>query len=327
MKAITGSGCRQHHDHKVPSFSNPLGVPLSRISNFPHQQQPWLLLPFKHLKGLKLSGNGLSQSNCGAVNAVYGRQESYELSWDDQPFEILPNGKKAYMDEQDVVTFLDPPKELTPLDSASYNPASYLWKKIEDIPEERRHRLLHSLKPRLVSRAWEVAGTRYGDPKLAKQIASKLLSNEDDVMLEFYNFRISGGPVPIAWMNLNKKAIFSCKEEKAYGRLIGGSVLAAFANSITPLYFMVTQLKEVMSTEQTCDLAYEFGDGLFDIHDLPQGFPRPVKHPYPFNDQVVIYVRYLGPGVSVGQAWQEGMALEQVPRKLCGEIFNGERLC
>ena len=47
--------------------------------------------------------------------------------WDDNPFEILPSGKKAYLDEQDVVTFLNPPKELIPLDSASYNAAAYLW--------------------------------------------------------------------------------------------------------------------------------------------------------------------------------------------------------
>lgn len=48
---------------------------------------------------------------------------------------------------------------------------------------------------------------------------------------------------------------------------------------------------------------------------------KPVKHPYPFNDHIVIYVRYLGPGVSVAQAWQEGNNLEQVPRKLCSEIL------
>ncbi|KHN38083.1 hypothetical protein glysoja_007125 [Glycine soja] len=83
----------------------------------------------------------------------------------------------------------------------------------------------------------------------------------------------------------------------------------------------VRKLKEVMSTEQPCDLAYEFGDGLHDIKELPLGFPRPVKHPYPFNDQIVVYVRYLGPGVSVGQAWQEGTKLEQVPHKLYGEIL------
>lgn len=46
-----------------------------------------------------------------------------------------------------------------------------------------------------------------------------------------------------------------------------------------------------------------------------------VKHPYPFNDQVVVYVRHLGPGVSVGQAWQEGKELQQVPQKLCSEIL------
>lgn len=53
------------------------------------------------------------------------------------------------------------------------------------------------------------------------------------------------------------------------------SLLAGFANSFSPLYFEVTHLKEVMSTEHPCDLAYEFGDGLFDIHEYPEGFPAP----------------------------------------------------
>ena len=44
------------------------------------------------------------------------------------------------------------------------------------------------------------------------------------------------------------------------------------------------------------------------------------KHTWPFNDEVVIYVRNLGPGVVVAQAWQEGKELKQVPKKLCSEI-------
>lgn len=49
--------------------------------------------------------------------------------------------------------------------------------------------------------------------------------------------------------------------------------------------------------------------------------PFAVKHPYPFDDQVVIYIRHVGPGVLLGQAWQEGKELEQLPQKLCGEIL------
>lgn len=52
-------------------------------------------------------------------------------------------------------------------------------------------------------------------------------------------------------------------------------LLAGFANSVSPLYFEVKQLKEVMSTEHPCDLAFDFGDGLFDIHEYPEGFPVP----------------------------------------------------
>ncbi|CAK9146071.1 unnamed protein product [Ilex paraguariensis] len=175
---------------------------------------------------------------------------------------------------------------------------------------------------RLISRAWEIAGTRYEDTKLAKKSASNLLSNGDGVKsLEFWNCRTSGGPMSIAWINFFKKALFCGKDGKTYGRVIDESVLAGISNSLYPLYFMVRQLNEVMPTEQPCDLAYEFGDGLLDLHDYPQGFPKAAKHPWPFNDQVVIYIRHLGPGVLVGQAWQEGEALQQVPKKLCDEIL------
>jgi len=59
--------------------------------------------------------------------AVSGSNEFNVSPWDDKPFEILPNGKRAYLDEQDVVAFLDPPNTLIPLDPTSYNPAAYLW--------------------------------------------------------------------------------------------------------------------------------------------------------------------------------------------------------
>ncbi|XP_022148507.1 uncharacterized protein LOC111017125 isoform X2 [Momordica charantia] len=260
------------------------------------RNQPCTISDFSVLRmGLFSYGVCVRPPGCVVAAVAGGRNE--------EPYESIP-----YLDEQDVVTILDPPKELIPLNPASYNPAAYLWKKIEAIPEERRHRLLQLLSPRCISRAWGIAGTRYEDPKLVKKTASGLLQNGD-------------GQIPIGWINHFKKALFSCKDGKTYGRFIGISLLAGLANSFAPLYFEVKQLKEVMSTEQPCDLAYEFGDGLFNIHEYPEGFPTPVKHPYPFNDQLVMYVRYLGPGVLVGQAWQEGKALEQVPRKLCAEIL------
>ncbi|KAK6118716.1 hypothetical protein DH2020_047521 [Rehmannia glutinosa] len=242
--------------------------------------------------------------------------------WNAEPYGASQSGGKYYLDEQDVVTFLDPPKELIPLDPSSYNPASYLWKKIEDIPEERRHRLLSVLNPRLISRAWEIAGRRYDDPKLAKKSASSLLSGGDRAgSLELWRCRTSGAPLPIAWINTSEKVIFRCTDGKAYGRLIGGYPLLGVIKSFSPLYFSVSEVHEVMSTEQPCDLAYEFGDGLLNLPEYPQEFPKPAKHPWPFNDQVVIYIRHMGPGVLVGQAWQEGRELQQVPKKLCSEIL------
>ncbi|CAL5361040.1 unnamed protein product [Camellia sinensis] len=272
-------------------------------STIPPQFSRQILFPTppSHLGFTNPNGQGLySRRSLRSISRAIdeGKRANASVSscspWDDKPYELLPDGKRAYLDEQDVVAFLDPPKELIPLDPSSFNPAAYLWLKIEDVPEDRRHRLLHLLEPRLISRAWEIAGTRYEDPMLLKKHASSLLSNGDGVpSFEFWNGRTSGGR----------------------------SVIAEFASSRYPLYFAVRQHNEVMSTEQPCDLAYEFGDGFLGINEYPPGFPRPAKHPWPFNDQVVIYVRHLGPGVLVGQAWQEGEALEKLPQKLCGEIL------
>lgn len=47
---------------------------------------------------------------------------------------------------------------------------------------------------RLISRAWEIAGMRYEDPKLMKKKASSLLSGEaKETTLEYYYCRTSGG--------------------------------------------------------------------------------------------------------------------------------------
>ncbi|KAK4750960.1 hypothetical protein SAY87_004442 [Trapa incisa] len=307
-----------------PSFHHPpspvaasITVPFCRLT----VQKSSLLLSFP-TSGLDLSAFGLNPFSGGAIKAINGSVSAYVSPWDEEPYEILPNGKKAYLDEQDIVTFLDPPKELIPLDPASYNPAAYLWKKIEDIPEQRRHRLLYLLNPWFISRAWEIAGTRYEDAKLAKKSSSNLLSGEPGAKaLEYYYCRTSGGSFPISWINFLKMAIFCSNKGQIYGRFIGETMLAQFASSFYPLYFAVKPHKEVMSTEQPCDLAYEFGDGLLDIQDYPEGFPKPSKHPHPFDDEVWVYIRHIGPGVSVGQAWQEGKMLQQVPRKLCGEIL------
>lgn len=77
--------------------------------------------------GLRLYRNGRLISTRGATHAVARNEEDYVSPWDEKPFQILPSGTKAYLDEQDVVSFLDPPKELIPLDPTSYNPAAYLW--------------------------------------------------------------------------------------------------------------------------------------------------------------------------------------------------------
>lgn len=57
--------------------------------------------------------------------------------------------------------------------------------------------------------------------------------------------------------------------------MTGGYPLSGIINSYCPLYFSVRQVNEVMSTEQPCDLAYEFGDGLLNLPEYPKEFPKP----------------------------------------------------
>ncbi|KAF3782625.1 hypothetical protein EJ110_NYTH33807 [Nymphaea thermarum] len=195
---------------------------------------------------------------------------------------------------------------------------------------------------------WAVTGTRYDDPKLLKKSASELLSEGEDTAgpLEFWNCKTDGEflipsaylipcmrsdilvlilllvPLSLAWMNRFNKVIFHAKDGNKYGRMFpSGNILQRVANSWYPCYFRVTDVREVMSTEQPCDLAYEYGDGLLEPDIVLEGFPNPAKHPWPLSDLIVIYVRHAGPGVMVGQAWQEGRILEQVPKKFCGEIL------
>ncbi|KAM7486909.1 hypothetical protein LguiA_002918 [Lonicera macranthoides] len=242
-------------------------------------------------------------------------------SWDQKPYDEFPSGTKLYLDEGDVVDFLHPPKPLIPLDPSSYNAASYLWKKISDIPEERRHRLLSLLTPRHISRAWAIAGTKYVEPTLRKKFTPSLVSKGVGLSSpEYWQCRSSGGPASISWIKFFKKAIFS-SGGKTYGRFFGKSILAKQLSHYFPLYFVVKQVDVVMATEQPCDLAYEFGDGVLDLVEYPQGFPKPAKHPWPFSDQVVVYIRHVGPGVLVGQIWQEGQSLEQLPKKLRNDIL------
>lgn len=76
--------------------------------------------------GLEFYKHG-KKSLCRSIHAVDGSESAYISTWDEKPYETLPGRKRAYLDEQDILTVLDPPKELIPLDPESYNPAAYLW--------------------------------------------------------------------------------------------------------------------------------------------------------------------------------------------------------
>lgn len=104
---------------------------MSRVSLF------WLILSvtrgsflvsFSGVSGSKLYGQRAVSSFCLPIRAVNrGEGVNGRTAWDEKPYDVLSGGGRVYLDEEDVVSFLDPPKELIPLDPSSYNPASYLW--------------------------------------------------------------------------------------------------------------------------------------------------------------------------------------------------------
>ncbi|CAI9297504.1 unnamed protein product [Lactuca saligna] len=78
------------------------------------------------------SGRGVKHLSISGSTERKRRASTEESSsmhvspWDDKPYRVLPSGEIAYYDERDMVSFLDPPKQLIPLYPSSYNPATYL---------------------------------------------------------------------------------------------------------------------------------------------------------------------------------------------------------
>lgn len=249
----------------------------------------------------------------------------------EEPFRVLPDGRKAYLDELDVLTLLVPPPFLKPMSSMNYNHAAFLWKKIAAIPEERRHRLLGLLEPRHITAMWKMSELRYEDPGLYLQNASRFLQNPAAEPLQpiFWTGKVNEVPWVFNWLSRFKKAFFYTGDRELYGRVVtGGPLLEGLGRIVAPLYFRVTPIRTVAPTKEQCDFAFSYNDGHFELRDaVPNGFPQPGKHPWPFGKEFFDYVRVVGPGVVVGQSWYGPASKSQdpknpgvAPRKYLGEF-------
>ncbi|XP_024392645.1 uncharacterized protein [Physcomitrium patens] len=250
----------------------------------------------------------------------------------EEPFRILADGRKAYLDELDVLTLLVPPPFLKPMSNKNYNHAAFLWKKIAAIPEERRHRLLDLLEPRHITAMWKMTELRYEDPGLYLQNASRFLLNPAAEPLQplVWTGQVNEVPWVFNFLSRFKKAFFYSQDRELYGRVItGGGVLEGLGNKVAPLYFKVRPIRTVLATNEQCDFAFSYDDGHFELKNaVPNGFPQPGKHPFAFGKKFYDYVRVVGPGVVVGQSWYGSASGSEVsrnselgPRKYLGEFL------
>lgn len=237
----------------------------------------------------------------------------------EDPYRILETGRKVYLDELDVLTLLDPPSFLIPTDANTYNQAAYLWKKIGDIPEQRRHRLLDLLTPKQVANMWDITGQMYGhsnSPLL--EPANVLLGTQSEFFMKPVTWTGKAFNVswPLTWFSTFQKAFFLATDGSVYGRVItGGWLLKNMTRWLLPLYFEAREIRKVVATEEPCHIALEYGDGQLHLQEVPKDFPNPGKHPWPFSDASFDYLRPAGPGVLVGQWWIESVNLEKMPEK------------
>ncbi|MCO5548758.1 hypothetical protein L7F22_002220 [Adiantum nelumboides] len=237
----------------------------------------------------------------------------------EDPYRILETGRKVYLDELDVLTLLDPPSFLIPSDANTYSQAAYLWKKIGDIPEERRHRLLDLLTPKHVANMWYITGQIYELPnRPSLEPANILLGTQSESFMKPVTWTGKAFNVswPWTWFSKFQKAFFLATDGSVYGRVItGGWILRSMTKLLLPIYFEVRETRKVVATEEPCNIALDYGDGQLHLKEVPDNFPKPARHPWPFNDAAYDYLRPAGPGVVVGQWWIEGMNLEQMPEK------------
>ncbi|CAI5458216.1 unnamed protein product [Closterium sp. Yama58-4] len=237
---------------------------------------------------------------------------------EEKPYRFV-DGRKYYLDELDIPGFLDGSRYLRPFDPETYNPAVFLWKKIADIPEERRHRLLDLLKPHHFTLMWDAAGNRFqleqedgeegADPVTSAGGMLPDVATSAPLQPEIWDGRVIGVPGPLSWLSRFQKAFFVGADGLRYGRVIsGGPLFTGLSNAITPLYFRIRAATNVLATDEPCDLSFDYESGQLHLKDsgLPEGFPDPRPHPHIFNDDFRDYVRAARPGVIVGQSWQEG---------------------
>ncbi len=67
-----------------------------------------------------------------------------------------------------------------------------------------------------------------------------------------------------------------------YVQYAGGPLLEGIGQLFAPLYFQVRPVQIVPTTNETCDLAFCYGDGHFELKDaVPKGYPQPGMHRFP----------------------------------------------
>eukprot|EP00898_Chlorokybus_atmophyticus_P004015 jgi/Chlat1/4614/Chrsp293S04359 len=207
----------------------------------------------------------------------------------------------------------------------NYTKAGAIWGAIEDIPADKRHLLLERFDARQLERLWGMTEDRTNDEairaaiKSGVNVASTLPSfaATEPVLNEGTYDGVSPGVFPLV-KRFQKQFFRTADGKQMYGRVILGFPGGRLLGEIAPLYFRVRRGVTITATDVAADICLVYGTGQLQLRppDIPAGWPMPAPHLYPFNKGLRDYLRLVGPGVLIGQGWNEGGGVEDAWREL-----------
>ncbi|GAQ89690.1 hypothetical protein KFL_005510050 [Klebsormidium nitens] len=208
----------------------------------------------------------------------------------------------------------------TLVDERVLNYGTYFWTKFLEINADERIKFLDWIDHRHMEWLWRLGEQRYSNIGTRMYThAAKLLPVRGVTKVfrpQVWIGKVDGAP---PFFGDFHRVIWVAPDSNMYGRTVllpnRKGWLRRFIDETFPLYFRVKQTNLVVATERPCDMVIEYVTDMSELDgNIPPEYPKPVPPPHPFNDAMKEYMRPLGPGLMVCEAWHEGVSPEATPK-------------